>query len=301
MTDSNPSPPDLPTAVDRVARAVVGVISRRGTSSAVAWRAGLLVGSAAAVGQASRVQLVFDGEPVEGDIKGVDASTDVALIAADLPSTPPERRLVPELRVGDFVFAAGRDSGGAVHASFGHVGKVGEAWRTWRGGQIDRLVRLDGGLYPGLMGAALADARGQFLGLASAALTRHHAVVIPTATIDRVGDALLAHGRVRRGHLGIAVQAVALPASARAAADGAGSGLLVTGVGEASPAADAGITVGDILLTAGGAALDSFETLRDLLHAGQIGARLRLTLLRGGRREEVAVEVADQEPRRDCC
>ncbi len=67
-------------------------------------------------------------------------------------------------RVDDVICVVGRDPSGLTHASFGHVGLVAGEWRTWRGGRVDRLIRLDGGLYPGLDGAPVADASGQVLG-----------------------------------------------------------------------------------------------------------------------------------------
>lgn len=298
-----PAAHDLPGAVERVAASVVALRSRRaGTSSAFAWRPRVLVTAAAALGHGGRVQVVrADGEAIAAELRGVDPSTDIAVLAIehDLPGV--ERRLDPAPRVGDFVFAAGRETSGLVHASFGHIGAVGGAWRTWRGAAVDRFVRLDGGLPPGLMGAPVADAQGQVIGLASAALSRHHGIVLPGATLDRVVDALWTHGRVQRGHLGLALQAVALSPAMRAAADvDAESGLLVTGVGDDSPAARAGLLVGDVIVSAGGRAVSSPEALRDLLGAEQIGARLRLVLLRGGRREELSVEVGEQRGERRC-
>ena len=285
-------------AVERVAGSVVGLHSRRmGLSAALAWRPGVLVSAAVAVRHASNVRIILaNGEAVAGTVRGVDPGTDLAVIALDAQLPPAERRLDPPVRVGDFVFATGRDAAGAVHASFGHVGAVGGAWRSWRGGQFDRLVRLDGGLYPGLMGAPVADSQGQVIGIASAALARHHGIVIPAETIDRVADALLAHGRVQRGHLGIAAQPVALSPAMRAAADTQSTaGLLISGVGEDSPAARAGLLVGDILVAAGGRDVPTIDALRDLLHADQIGSRLRLLVLRGGNRQELSVEVGERQ------
>ena len=304
MTSTPPSSTQgVADAVERLAPSLAALRTRRmGTSTAFAWRSGLLVTSAAAVGHASRVQVVLPGgEAVAGVVRGSDPGTDLAVVTLDGEGPPVvERRLDPPLRTGDFVFAAGRDAAGLVHASFGHVGASGGAWRSWRGGQIDRLVRLDGGLYPGLMGAPVADPQGQVAGLASAVLSRHHGVVVPTATIDRVVDVLLAHGRVQRGHLGVAAQAVALSAAMRAAADvQAEAGLLIAGVGDDSPAARAGILLGDVLVGVGGRPVPTLEALRDLLGADQIGSRLRVVLLRGGVRTELSVEVGEQrwEPR----
>ena len=302
MTNDPSHPSSVADAVERVAPSVLAVRARRvGTSTALCWRPGVLVTAAAAVGPSERVQVVLaDGSAVAGTVRGTDAGTDLAVIAAEGDWPVAERRRDPPARVGDFVFAVGRDASGMVHASFGHVGAVAGAWRSWRGGQLDRYLRLDGGLHPGHMGAPVCDPQGQVLGLASAALARHHGIVVPASTIDRVVDALLAHGRVRRGHLGIAAQPVPLSAAMRSAADAEGeAGLLVSGIGEESAAARAGLLVGDILVSVGGRGVASIEALRDLLGGDQIGSRLRVVLLRGGRREELSVEVDEKrwEPR----
>lgn len=290
-------------AVARVAPSVVGVRARRfGTSSAVCWRPGVLVTAAAAVGHGDRVQVVLaDGSAVAGTVRGVDPGTDLAVLSAEGEWPVAERRLEPPARVGDFVFALGRDAAGMVHASFGHVGAVAGAWRSWRGGHLDRFVRLDGGLYPGLMGAPVCDPQGQVLGLASAALARLHGMVVPASTIDTVTEALLAHGHVRRGHLGIAAQPVPLSPALRGAADASSdSGLLVSGVGEGSAAARGGILLGDVLVSVGGRPVPSIEALRDLLTGDQVGSRLRVVLLRGGARQELSVEVDEKRWERRC-
>jgi S1-C subfamily serine protease len=132
------------------------------------------------------------------------------------------------------------------------------------------------------------------IGLATAALARHHGIVLPPATIDRVVDALLAHGRIQRGYLGVVAQPVALsPALREAAQVTEESGLLVSGVGDDSPAAKAGVQVGDIIVAVGGRAVGSVEALAALLGAEQIGSRLRVLLLRGGVRQELTVEVGE--------
>ena len=156
-------PAGLADAVERVAPSVLGVRARRiGTSSALCWRPGVLVTAVSAVGQADRVQVIASGgEALMGTVRGIDPATDVAVVAAEGNWPSAERRLDPAARVGDFVFAVGRDASGMVHASFGHVGAVAGAWRSWRGGQLDRYIRLDGGLYPGLVGAPVCDVQGK--------------------------------------------------------------------------------------------------------------------------------------------
>jgi serine protease Do len=301
MDTPSSSSPELADAIERVAPSVLGVRARRiGTSSALCWRPGVLITAVSAVGQADRVQIIASGgEALMGTVRGIDPSTDIAVVAIEGNWPSAERRLDPAARVGDVVFAVGRDASGMVHASFGHVGAVAGAWRSWRGGQLDRYIRLDGGLYPGLVGAPVCDVQGQVVGIASAMLARHHGMVVPASTIDRVTDALLSHGRVRRGHLGIAVQPVPLSPAMRAAAAGsAETGLLVSGIGEGSAAARGGLLVGDILVAVGGRPVPSVEALRDLLSGEQIGSRLRLLVLRGGVPQELSVEVDERREHR---
>jgi S1-C subfamily serine protease len=288
-------PVQLADAVERVAASVVGLPTRRGRSAGVVWRAGVAVASASALWRTGRVAVVLpDGEQVDGTVRGIDPATDLAVVSfAERGSAVPIERAgdVP-VRVGDVVFAVGREPSGAVQASFGHVGAVNGPWRTWRGGQLDRLIRLDGGLYPGLLGAAVADAQARVLGIASAAFSRHHGVVVPLATIERVIEALLTHGRVARGYLGIAAQPV------RAQRDGvAVDGLLVTSIADDSPAARAGLLVGDVIVTLAGEPAGSLERVRERL---QVGAQIELGIARGGRGETLTLQVTERPHARFC-
>jgi S1-C subfamily serine protease len=290
MTTDPSSNASLADAVERLAASVVGLAShRRGNAAGVVWRAGLVVTSAGAVWRADTVRVVLaGGEVVRAAVRGFDPSTDLALLALDRAGLVPvtERAEAPP-RTGDAVFAVGREPSGLVHASFGRIGAAGGAWRTWRGGRVEQRIRLDGGLYPGLQGAAVGDSRGHWLGVASGSLSRHHGVVLPLATIDRVGALLLANGRITRGYLGVAAQPVALGA-------GAAAGLLISSVAEGSPASRAGVLVGDVIVTAAGQPVASIEALRDVLSADRVGARVGLGILRGGQPIELAAEVAEQ-------
>lgn len=311
MTPSIPSPaaassPRLPDAVAHVARSVVGIVAmRRGpAASGCLWRNDVVVAPAHAVGRAQQVRVVLpDGEPASGTVKGADPGTDIAVLALDGAAglAAGEHGADVERRIGEFVFAVARDGSGLAQASFGHIGAVSGAWRSWRGGRIDRLLRLDGGLYPGFSGAPVADVSGQVIGVATAALSRVHGIVLPVATVDRVVAQLLERGRIAHGWLGIAVQPVRLADAQAAALDvEAGAGLLVTSVADAGPAAAAGVLLGDTLVALGGARVASIGELHDALGGEKIGARLRATVLRAGARTELTIEVGERAAPR-CC
>jgi len=286
----------LPDAVERIAESVVGIALRRGRAAGVVWQPGVVVTSASAVWRQPRIALVLPGgETVEGQLRGVDAGTDLAAVSFTGPTLQPVLRDdTARARAGDFVFAVGRDTAGGVQASFGHVGAAGGEWRSWRGGRIERLLRLDGGLYPGLDGAPVAHAGGACIGVASAAFSRHHGVALPPETVDRVLAALLTHGRLPQGYLGVATQPV------RAQLDGqAVNGLLVSSVADDSPAARAGLLVGDVIVAADGRPVEGIETLRQQLGAERVGARLALKVARGGQGLALALDVGER-PGRGC-
>lgn len=310
MTSSPPASadfvsPDLPAAVARVARSVVAVAgSRRSVGSGTVWRDGAIVAAAHRVWRAERVRVLLpDGESAGASVKGLDPATDLALLALDDGAAAPtavEPSEASDHPAGSFVFAVARDGSGLVNASFGHVGASAGAWRTWRGGRVDRLIRLDGGLYPGYSGAPVADASGRTIGIATSALSRVHGIVLPASTVDRVLAQLAQHGRIVRGFLGIATQAVRLAESQVAALGLApGGALLVTGVADDGPAAKAGLLVGDLIAAIGDARVESIDDLRDALGGETVGRELPLKVARGGDAKTLGVTVGER-PRGRC-
>jgi S1-C subfamily serine protease len=128
-------------------------------------------------------------------------------------------------------------------------------------------------------------------GVASGAFSRHHGVVLPVATVDRVLEQLLVHGRMPQGYLGIAAQ------PARAVLDGAPvAGLLVSSLAEDGPAARGGLLVGDVLVKLAGEPVSTVEALRDGL---RVNTSVQLSVARGGRALEISLDVA-QRPRPRC-
>ncbi|HEX4459919.1 MAG TPA: S1C family serine protease, partial [Polyangia bacterium] len=166
-------------------------------------------------------------------------------------------------------------------------------WQTWLGGSVDRLIRLDGGVYEGLSGAPVADANGAVIGIATSALSRHYGVVVPASTVSRVVGALVAGGRVAPPWLGIGAQAVPLPG-------GEGTGLLVSALVPKGPAEQAGLFIGDIVVRAAGAVASDLAALRAAL-AGSVGQQATLVILRGGESKELAITVGERPAERRCC
>jgi len=299
--------------VARIGASTVAVIGRRqALASGVAWRPGLIVTAAHVFRRTpAAVTLVgAEGRSFGATLVGIDSSTDLALFRLadenDVPAVP--LGAAGAVRAGHFAIAVGRSGEGDTVASAGLVNRAGGPWQTWLGGPIDRLIRLDGGVYEGLSGAPVADASGAVIGTATAALSLSYGIVVPAATVTRVVDALLAHGRVGRAWLGIGAQAVPV-GDAAAGGDGAGTatpaagaeavGLLVTSLAKGGPAERAGLRIGDIIVRAAGNAAASLGELRQAL-AAHIGQAVTLAVLRGGAPLDLQAQVGEWPSDRRC-
>jgi serine protease DegQ len=128
------------------------------------------------------------------------------------------------------------------------------------------------------------------IGVNTAGFFRGVASVIPTSTVRRVVESLLAHGQVQRGYLGIVTQPVRLPA-ALGEQLGQGTALLLSSVQPDSPADHAGLVLGDVLLAFDGTSLRHPGDLLPLLEEEKIGHESTLKVLRGGEAREVRITV----------
>jgi S1-C subfamily serine protease len=287
----------LAAVVDRTAPAALAVVGRhrRAIATATVWRDGALAITAAHALRhcPATVSLVGEGgRRVDAAVVGSDASTDLALLRlADTAAPAVAAGDTAALRAGHLVIAVGRSGEGDAVASWGLVNRASGPWQTWLGGDIDRLIRLDGGVYEGLSGAPVADASGAVIGLATSALSRSCGIVLPTATVNRVVDQLLAHGPVARGFLGVGAQPAALP-------DGQ-AGLLITALMPDGAASRAGLMVGDLIVRIGGAPTGTLQAMRAAL-AGRAGQTVDVDLVRGGAPTTMPVVVGDGPQRRRC-
>src|SRR5262249_34280249 len=128
---------------------------------------------------------------------------------------------------------------------------------------------------------------------AAAAAIRGLGVVSPAGIAWKTAATLIEHGRLKRGYLGIAGQPVTL-AENQKGAHGREEALLVVGVTAGSPAAAAGVLVGDVLLEFDGQAIESPEDLLDLLVGDRVGRQVTLRALRGGAPTDLNVAVGER-------
>ncbi|MFZ2359516.1 MAG: trypsin-like peptidase domain-containing protein, partial [Anaerolineae bacterium] len=223
----------LADAAQTAGQSIVRVDAReRMPASGIAWSTDLIVTAHHVVESDEGIGIGLpDGSEASAVLVGRDPTTDLALLRVSGASlTPPTWLEDSDLRVGQLALALGRP-GRTVQATLGVISALGDGWRTGAGGLIDRYVQTDVVMYPGFSGGPLVDVAGRVAGLNSSALARGVSVSLPTATVRRVAEALLAHGKVRRGYLGVSTQRIRL-SSAVAEQAGQETGLLVNQVVE---------------------------------------------------------------------
>jgi S1-C subfamily serine protease len=288
---------DLAAIVEAGGRSVVRVEARRRIpSSGIVWYAdGTVITAAHTVEREEEIRVgIPDGSAVPGTLVGRDPSTDLAVLRLEGASglTPAPRGDTEGLRVGHLVMVLGRP-GRTVRATLGILGALGDAWRTPGGVEIDHYLQPDVGFFPGISGGPLVDTSGRILGLYTVGLRRRTGVTIPSATVDRVSATLLAHGRIRRGYLGVEPRPVRLPADAERGA-GQRTGLLLLSVERDSPAQKAGLMVGDILLAFDGRDVPMPQDLLVVLTGESVGRAVPVRLLRGGEVRELTVTIGER-------
>jgi S1-C subfamily serine protease len=197
-----------------------------------------------------------------------------------------------DLKVGHIVLALGRP-GESVRATLGIVSALGQGWVTAAGGRIDRYLQTDVVMYPGFSGGPLVDAQGRVAGLNSSALSRGVSISIPYGTVRRVVEAILSHGRVRRGYLGIGTQPVRLP-SGLAQQLGQETGVLIVTVEPGSPAEKSGLLQGDIVVGLGGQAVRHAAGLVATLSSIQPGEASPVRIVRAGQVRDLTVTVGER-------
>jgi S1-C subfamily serine protease len=288
---------DLAAAVERAAPAVVAVHARRRLpSTGIHWRPGIVVTAEHTVRTAEDITVTMaDGLSLPAVLAGRDPGTDLAVLrVAAAGSVVATLGDDAALKVGHMVLALGY----GPRASWGVISALGPRWRSWRGGDIDRLVRLDLVLYPGFSGGPLVDAAGRVVGLNTSGLARETRLALPVTMVTRVADELLQKGHVSRGYLGLGMQPVRLPEPLRAQLGLGDGALIVVMVEPSGPAARAGVLLGDVLVALDGEPVGDLEDVQARLGSDRVGAEISAVVLRGGVRTELRITVGEQPRRR---
>ncbi|HWT80002.1 MAG TPA: S1C family serine protease, partial [Candidatus Methylomirabilis sp.] len=204
---------NLGAAVEKAAASVLTVHGRRRfPSGGVQWRKGVVVTANHTVRRDEGITLTLpDGRAIPASVAGRDPTTDLAVLTIqEGEAALPEMEETASLKVGHLAVAVGRVDG-VPRASLTAIGLLGGPWRTWYGGEIEQLIRLDRELHPTLSGGPLVDTRGRVLGINTSGLSRILGVTIPVVAVNRVVQILLEKGHVPRGYLGLGFFSIPLP------------------------------------------------------------------------------------------
>jgi S1-C subfamily serine protease len=287
-------------AVQLAGESVVRVEGRRRLpSSGLLWAAGDIVVTANhTLERRAEVRVgISDGDPIAARLVGRDPATDLAVLRLPKAAGKPMKATVAgSLRVGHLALAVARP-GDSVQATLGILSAIEAAWRTPFGGRLDQFIQSDVVMYPGFSGGALIDAWGRLIGMNTSGILRGVSVAVPTTTIESIAAALVEHGRIRRGYLGVGVQPARL--AKPHGTSGQATGLLVASVEEGSPADRAGLLLGDVLLTLAGTPLGSMEDLLTALGGDVVGRSVPVEILRGGAASVVNVAIGERPAARE--
>jgi serine protease DegQ len=284
----------LADAVAAAAPSVVQVQGRRRPASGLVYADDVVLTTVRALGREDGLHVRrHDGAVLDAELAGWDPTTGLAVLRVAGLGVKAVTPAAAPARVGNLALAVARSWSNAVTASAGLVSVIGGPLPTGRRRAIDQVIRTTAPMHDGFAGGAFLDTTGALIGVATAAAIRGLGVVIPASIAWKTAATVLEHGGLKRGYLGIAGQAVALPEGQRAA-DGRENALLVVGVTAGSPAAAAGVLVGDVLLDFDGHAVHSPEDLLDLLAGDRVGRQVTLHMRRGASITDVAVTVGER-------
>ena len=284
--------------VQLVERASASIVSVRGGgrwhSSGIHWRSGIIVTAEEVLEHDENIQLTLPGgRSVEAALVGRDPTTDVAVLRFQPDGLPTATTAKALLRAGEAIFAVGNHDGTAL-AAFGIVALAGGAWRSSRGGTIDEFLRLDLTLSPASEGGALVDAQGRVLGMTVLG-PRRRALAIPTSTIERAVDQLLARGHVFRAYLGAGLRPLRGERQrGSSSTSGSGRGVLVVDIDPEGPAKGAGLLVGDVITSWNDRSIDRVRDVIHLLGPESVGTTVGLGLVRGGATATLQVVLGER-------
>lgn len=251
------------------------------------------------VRETNRMRLTLtDGARLGAVPVGMDPPNDLAVVRADGSGLPyASLGDSAALKVGQLVIAIGNPFGFQSSVSTGVVSATGRGMRSIDRRLIENVIQHTAPLNPGNSGGPLVDSRGRVVGINTAIIAAAQGLgfAVPSNTARYVVSQILAHGRVRRGYLGIGgrqrplsrrmVRYFELPRE---------SGVEVVSLDPQGPAGSSGIRPGDIVVGMNGHPVESVDDLHRLLSEVEVGKPARIDVLRGTERTAVEVVIAEE-------
>ena len=247
---------------------------------------------------ADQIQVALrDGRETLAEVIGTDPESDLAVLRIGLEDLPViELADSEEVAVGDVALAIGNPFGVGQTVTMGIISATGRSHLGLNA--YEDFIQTDAAINPGNSGGALVNPEGALVGINTAIFSRSGGsqgigFAIPANLAHSILDELVTRGRVIRGWLGIEAQALSRELAASFGLR-TPQGVIVAGVVSGGPAAQAGLQPGDVLLSIDGQViLDARATMSDIASIPP-GTSLPLTIVRGGERVEMTVEVGER-------
>ncbi|MCI0668304.1 MAG: DegQ family serine endoprotease [Methylococcaceae bacterium] len=239
-----------------------------------------------------------DGRQLNANLVGTDPESDVAVIQipaknlTELPVADSSR-----LRVGDFVVAIGNPFGLGQTVTSGIISALGRSGLGIEG--YEDFIQTDASINPGNSGGALVNLNGELIGINTAIIAPSGGNVgigfaIPANMALQLMSSLVKHGEVRRGLLGVSVQDLS-PDLARAFDLDRSTGAVISRVQAESPAEQAGLETGDIILAINGRSVANSAGVRNAIGLMQVGDQVELEVIHEGRKIARSARIAKPE------
>jgi serine protease DegQ len=233
-----------------------------------------------------------DGRKIPAKLVGSDPDTDLAVIKVNLKNLPSiTLGRLDNAKVGDVVLAIGNPFGVGQTVTMGIISALA---RNHLGiNTFENFIQTDAAINPGNSGGALVDTNGHLLGINNVIYTRSGGSLgigfaIPVTTVKTVMDAIIRHGQVVRGWIGVEPQDIT-PELAESFGLQKSTGTIIAGVLKGGPADKAGMKPGDILLSVADKPVSDTVSMMDLVAQLTPGEKVRVTVLR--KSSEAAIEI----------
>ncbi|HET6508374.1 MAG TPA: trypsin-like peptidase domain-containing protein [Baekduia sp.] len=291
------------TIYTQASPAVVSIRTSTGTGTGfLIDKSGTLVTNDHVVETAKTVQVKFgtDGRTIQGDVKGVDPSSDLAVVHIDpgtIPggTTPLEFADSRGVSVGDVAIAIGNPFGLDRTVTEGIVSSLGRTLKAPNGFQIDDVIQTDAAINPGNSGGPLLDDGGKVIGVNSQIATNGVSAgnvgigfAVPSNTVRQVVPGLKEGKTVSHAWLGVQID------TSGATNPNATSGAVIGSVETGGPAESAGLQAGDVVKRIDGQAVQDPTELSTIINSKAPGNKIKLTVERNGQSQEVDVTLQNR-------
>lgn len=263
---------------------------------------GFILTNSHVVSGAARIRVTLtDGRSADAFLIGDDPDTDLAVIRIDVPHiTPAVLGSSRNIRTGQIAIAIGNPYGFQCTVTAGVVSALGRSMRSRSGRLIDNVIQTDAALNPGNSGGPLINSRGEVIGVNTAVILPAQGIcfAIGVDTAAFIAARLIRDGHIRRGVLGVAGQTTGVPRQlVRYHGLRQETGVLVESCEAGSPAEQAGLRPGDVIVGFSDSVVGSVDDLHRHLTDSSVGASTPVTLLRGNTKITRYVVPADNRER----